>query len=349
VTVQPPENEGLSARECKATLYWGTQELVVADHAEQIDLDLFGADLKTAGPVAAFQVKKANDTCCVSYQIYSLKRPPELLRTLTGGSTFTASDKDLDGRIEIWTDDSAAVNGLDGLLVSEMNYPPAYVLRFEKTGVLDATREFREYFDDIVEHIRGQIKLDSLREFKLSDGRLHANLSSDFSQLHRLKIVKIQILEIVWAYLYSGREQEAWRNLAEMWPAGDVERIRSAITNARANGVLAQIDGVSSGGLATRKRKVWVYKQSEVTPAQPIYLWWPAPISPVDSSMLDHEFAVDLVIDSAGKVSSAVPVGERGSSAADIVSVVKAWKFIPGMKNGHSVASHLRLITSLKR
>jgi hypothetical protein len=349
VTVQPAKNEGLSARECEATLYWGTQKLVVADHAAQIDLDLFGVDLKTVGPVAAFQIKKADDACCVNYQIYSLKRPPQLLRTITGGSIFTASDKDLDGRIEIWTDDSAAVNGLDGLLVSEMDCPPVYVLRFEKGSLLDATSEFQKYFDDIVGHIRDEIKPDSLHEFKLSDGRLHADLSSDFSRLHRLRLVKIQILEIVWAYLYSGREQEAWRNLAEMWPVGDVERIRLAITNARANGILAEIDGVSTSSSATRKRKVWVYKQSEVTPAQPIYLWWPASASLVGSSMLDHEFTVDLVIDSAGKVSSAVPAEKHGAVDAGIMSAIKAWKFIPGMKNGHSVASRLRLITSLKR
>jgi hypothetical protein len=288
VTVQSAKNEGLSVRECEATLHWGTQKLVVAEQAAQIDLDLFGVELKTVGPVAAFQIRKANDACCVSYQIYSLERPPRLLRTITGGSIFTASDKNLDGRIEIWTDDSATVNGLDGLLASEMDYPPAYVLRFEKGRVLDATSEFQKYFDDIVRHIRDEIEPDSLHEFKLSDGRLHADLSSDFSRLHRLRVVKIQILEIVWAYLYSGREQEAWRNLAEMWPAGDVERIRLAVTNARESGILAQIDGVSTSSVLARIRRVWVYEQSEVTPAQPIYLWSPAPASLVGSSLLDH-------------------------------------------------------------
>jgi hypothetical protein len=56
------------------------------------------------------------------------------------------------------------------------------------------------------------------------------------ARLPRLRKVKIQVLEIVWAYLYSGREKEAWRALADMWPIADVERIRSEIIAARAPG-----------------------------------------------------------------------------------------------------------------
>src|ERR1700722_17287800 len=45
VKVESAKNEGLSSRECRATLQWGSQNLVVADNAAQIDLDLFGVDL----------------------------------------------------------------------------------------------------------------------------------------------------------------------------------------------------------------------------------------------------------------------------------------------------------------
>lgn len=349
VTVQSGKNEGLSERECEATLHWETKKLVVAEHAAQIDLDMFGVDLKTDGPVAAFQIKKTNDECCVSYQIYSLARPPRLLRTITGGSSFAASDRDLDGRIEIWTDDTAAVDGLDGLLAAEMKYPPTYVLRFEKGKLLDSSSEFRDYFDDIVKRVQGEIKPDFLDEFKRSDGRLRGDLSSDPSRLHRLRVVKIQILEIVWAYLYSGREQEAWHSLTEMWPAGDVERIHLAVTKARASGMLAHIDGVSTDSAGARKKEASIYNQSEVTPAQPIYLWRSPPAGPAGGIPLDTEVVLDLVIDSAGKVSSVKPVGGRGTADATLMSAAKDWKFIPGMRNGHSVASRLRLITSVKR
>jgi hypothetical protein len=45
--------------------------------------------------------------------------------------------------------------------------------------------------------------------------------------------VKAKVLEIVWAYVYSGREQQAWRSLTEMWPVTDADRIPTAILNAR--------------------------------------------------------------------------------------------------------------------
>jgi len=43
-------------------------------------------------------------------------------------------------------------------------------------------------------------------------------------------------------------EQEAWRSLADMWPALDVDRIRAAILNARARGIRAQVDGFVVNG-----------------------------------------------------------------------------------------------------
>jgi hypothetical protein len=347
VTVQAGKKGGLSARKCEAALQWKTEHLVVAEQAAQIDLDLFGVDLKTNGPVAAFQIKKTADECCASYQIYSLESPPRLLRTITGGGSYFASDRDLDGRIEIWTDDAAAVNGLDGLLSIEMDYPPTYVLRFEHGKMIDSSSEFQDYFDDIIRRVRDEIKPELLQEFKLSDGRLRTDLSSDLARLHRLRLVKIQVLEIVWAYLYSGREQEAWRNLTAMWPAGDLERIRLVVANARARGILRQIDGVSKRRGRARKNEARIYNETEVTPAQAIYLWRFPPLNPTDHYISNAEAILDLGIDSAGKVFSAEAVW--GATDAGLMSAVKGWKFIPGMKDGHSVASRLRLITSLKR
>jgi len=61
--------------------------------------------------------------------------------------------------------------------------------------------------------------------------------------MHRLRLTKIKVLEIVWAYLYSGREQEAWQALTDMWPTSDFERVRAALTSARASGIPGQLDG----------------------------------------------------------------------------------------------------------
>ena len=47
-----------------------------------------------------------------------------------------------------------------------------------------------------------------------------------------------KVLTIVFANLYGGREQEAWKELDEMWPPTDKERIRKVILQKRAEGIL---------------------------------------------------------------------------------------------------------------
>ena len=156
VTVQPGKNGDMALRVCDASLNWETQKLTVAEHAAQIDLDLFGVDLESGLPVAGFQVKHTNADCCVSYQLYSLASPPHLIKTIKRGSFFTAADRDLDGRIEFWTDDAAAVDGLDGVYATEIDYLPTYVLRFDHGRILDSSAAFQGYFDEIVKSVRAK-------------------------------------------------------------------------------------------------------------------------------------------------------------------------------------------------
>jgi hypothetical protein len=54
------------------------------------------------------------------------------------------------------------------------------------------------------------------------------------------------ILKVVLSYLYSGREQQAWRELNEMWPASDVQRIKNLILKTRGDGVLSEIGALDS-------------------------------------------------------------------------------------------------------
>ena len=58
-----------------------------------------------------------------------------------------------------------------------------------------------------------------------SDERLHLIAVTTDTE-GRLTDLRMAILEIVLAYLYSDRPAEAWRTLDAMWPAGDRERIR---------------------------------------------------------------------------------------------------------------------------
>ncbi len=367
VRVGPVRNEELEARVCEAALSWGEQNLAVADAASQADIDVFGVDLGMGAPVVALQVKKTKAACCMEYKIYSLRAPPVLLRTLTGGDFFSAADTDLDGRIEIWTDDAAAVEGLDNLRLGDLDFAPPIVLRFVRGRLLDASSEFQPYYDQKIADVRAKLIPQDLADFKNSDGKLVSAASIPAVRLIQLRKVKLKALEIVWSYLYSGREQEAWRSLAEMWPTADLDRIRAALSNARARGILSQVEGMSTPVRAGRENHAKIFDgtvvviatpgvtpknvkpKQEITPPRAILMERPPPVTAVEIELAQTESSLKLVIDSAGKVRSVEVVGDVQAVDEGLLKSTSNWKFIPAFSEGQAVASQIFLGVSLKR
>lgn len=358
VHVGPARNGELATRACAAKLSWEKQELVVATGASQLDVDAFGVDLGDGVPVAAFQIKKLNTDCCMEYQIYSLEKPPRLLHTITGGDFFSASDLDLDGSVEIWTNDAAAVNGFENLALSELDSAPIVVFRFAHGQLLDVSAEFQPHFDAEIARIRAGIHPLELEDFKDSDGKLASTPSISAQRLHHLRLVKIKVLEIVWGYLYSGRDQDAWRSLAEMWPPADIARIRAELVNARTRGVQSQADGTSAGPPRGKKKHAQIFdavsrsgpeRKLAVIPPRAILLERP-PVSEIQHQGLpESEVLLELVLDASGKVRSAEPAGRVKWVAPDLTNAALTWKFIPAFKDGRPVASRLRLAVSLRQ
>jgi hypothetical protein len=89
--------------------------------------------LGLGSPVVALEVKRSSADPLMEYDIYSLKEPPQKLRTITGGDFFRAAATDLNGRIEIWTADAGAIDNFENLPLSTFDFAPMIVLRFEKT------------------------------------------------------------------------------------------------------------------------------------------------------------------------------------------------------------------------
>ena len=165
--------------------------------------------------------------------------------------------------------------------------------------------------------------------------------------------MKIKVLEIVWEYLYSGRESQAWTSLAEMWPDDDLPRIRTAIVNARTHGILSQVAGVS----AVKKTKpVRIFDaitlssagKAEVTPPEPILLRRPPPQENSSQAALPSELLLELIIDAAGKVRSAEATGKMKMDATLLLATA-GWKFIPALNAGRPVACRTRLAVSLRQ
>jgi hypothetical protein len=375
VSVGPQKSGGFAAHACEARLEWDAQSLVAASGSWQVDVDALGIDLGLAAPVVAFQTKSTDLDGFMQYEIYSLKKPPQRLRVITGGDWYTAADTDLDGRVEIWTGDAKAVNGFDGILLNAFDFAPPLVLRFEKKRLVDVSAEFRPEYDRRIAALRAQLDARQLSSFKGSDGRLETLYPPTPEELARLRTTKIKVLEIVWCYLYSGREQDAWSALADMWPAADLQRIRAALQNARSQGIRREVDGVSSGLPAHFKYKkvtifyppsqagsgpnplAWAYAPGMSGPGQPdrtfaadtfpVSILMHRPVPQEGSGVsLRTEVPVELVIDSAGKVRSAKAIANPDD---DLVQATAGWKFVPALRNGDPVATHLRMgITPLQ-
>ena len=245
VSVGPVKKAGFAARVCQAKLTWDNQTLV-SPEASQADIDVMGADMGLGSLVVAFQIKKQEDDPFMTYEIYSLSKPPKLLRTITGGDFFSAADTRLDGSaIEIWTTDAGAFDGFDNIPLRLFDFAPTVALRFEQRRLVDVSSEFQPHFDSQIASLRSQLTVQQLGDFKKSDGILASPIPSSKEGVRDLLATKIKILEIVSCYLYSGRDQDAWNALAAMWPPADADRIRAALLNARSLGLRKQVDDVS--------------------------------------------------------------------------------------------------------
>jgi len=164
-------------------------------------------------------------------------------------------------------------------------------------------------------------------------------------------------LLLVWGYLYSGRESQAWSSLSDMWPTTDIPRIRAVLADARNHGILTQVRGVSSAHAAKKEKHARIFnvethsssEKTEVTPPEPILLRRPPPpeISNETSSL--PELLLELTIDAAGKVRSVELTGRTKSIDAALLQSTTGWKFIPALNAGRPVASRTRLAVSLRQ
>ncbi len=368
---------GFSTRSCEAVLAWNKKEIVAAEDAWMVDIDVLGADLGFGTPVVAFQVMKREIDPGMTYEVYSLDEPPRLLRTITGGDFYRAADANLDGSIEIWTRDAQTLDHFEGIPPSDYDFLPTVVLRIEKQRLIDASAEFQPYYDGQIDEIGRQLSPSLLTGFKNSDGKLDVIPPEQLKNLHDLLTTKIHVLEIVWAYLYSGRDEKAWNTLRQMWPAEDFDRIRSAIDHARTNGIRIQVQETTPPPLPSQKKKhARVYdlqlqtkmnatltkstpsssmsQPSEVTSSSFPGVTMPEIMSvDIPAPDAEHPFPrdgvlMDLTIDAAGKVYEAkiVKAEDHGPIGDALMSASAHWKFVPAMEHGKAMASHIFLTVS---
>jgi hypothetical protein len=285
----------------------------------------------------------------------------------------------LEGRNEVWADDAGAVDGFENLPLSSFDFLPTVALRFENRQLTDVSSEFQPHYDRQIAQIKSQLDARSLNEFKSTDGQLSSVAPQLLADLHEIVGTKIAVLEIVWAYLYSGREQEAWNTLADMWPPADFSRIHGAIQNAHAHGISREVDAVSKPPAMPWKSHVVVYDmftepktavntsatsvsdalQDRAIPENdakeqsrssgdslPKAIYLGIPLTGKSQQVVpDSQILLNLVIDAAGKVHSAELINktDRGPIGDTVINASVTWNFIPGFRSGGPVASRIRI------
>jgi hypothetical protein len=382
VRVDAVKSGGFATRACEAVLRWGNEQAAVVQTAAQVDIDVLGADLGFGVPVVAFIVRPAPDDPRSNYEIWSIERKPRHLLTLTGEDSYRAVDAEFNGQVAIWTTDAAAMDGLDRNDADSVS-PPLVALRIERGRLVDVSARYRTQYDREIATLRSRLTSEELAEFRNSDGQLN---SVSLPERARMRKTKATVLEIVWAYLYSGRPERAWAELNRAWPAPDVARVKAAMLAARARGIEAQVAKVASAtpppkwlepaplyqylkpsgaqdqsggrlmygapGVSGSEGPVLV--KDEESPQlyaadkepKAILLWRPPP-SAAEQELAQGDETLLLTIDAAGKVEAARMLAPGNDP--ELLQAAKDWKFIPALLDEKPVAYQLKMDVRLLR
>jgi hypothetical protein len=218
---------GISA--CQAQVFSSQGPVFQAtDHAMSID-DVSGKDINGDGkPDVVFEGYSGEAHCCWTYWVVSLGDRPGLLKEVHN-QTATSFRETTDGHIDFWTGDGA-FDDFDCLSHAETVFPTVF-LRLQGRELKDVGAEHWDDYVNQVAQARKNLTADESRQFReaknqdeLCEGNPRATIP--------------KVLTIVFADLYGGREEEAWKALDAMWPAADKGRIRQLILQKRKEGIL---------------------------------------------------------------------------------------------------------------
>ncbi len=193
-------------------------------------LQVTGKDINGDGQLdAVLEGFSGGAHCCWTYSIVSLGKPVGLLREFKNRRPATFEDIANDGKIEIVTRDGA-FDEFDDLMHPFSPFP-LLVLRLAGRRLIEVNAEFSPLYKQEIAEARNKLTPQKIERFRLA-------------QLSDLEYqeTKSWVLAIVLAYLYGGREEEAWKALDELWPPTDEERIHEDILYKYSRGFRWNLD-----------------------------------------------------------------------------------------------------------
>ena len=216
---------------CRASVISPAGKVIFqADEAGMELNKITGKDLNGDGqPDAVFEGYSGGAHCCWTYWIVSLGGKPGLIQKIENEAAVSFQDINKDGRIEIRTYDGA-FDYFDSMAHAYTPFPTV-IFRLEGRKLKDVGSECKDVYDREITKARSKLDPSALARFRTAKNIKDSEFDETIPH----------VLTIVFAYLYSGREQAAWQALKEMWPADDVPRIRKKIIETRANGILKKV------------------------------------------------------------------------------------------------------------
>ena len=189
--------------------------------------------------------------CAALYVIQS--QPPRLLGIIKGCEGLRIADPSHNGHPAIEAHDSFDLPET-GCHTCEPNVP--VYLRFENGKLKDVSRDFITEYDHAIDGMRRQLRpkhiqalqaartmseIAFLPGFKTADEAEmnHEQFDEMAGQAHEY------VIRMTFYYLVSGRPEQAWQTLDEMWPLWDRPRIKNEILErlkrSRADGILKYV------------------------------------------------------------------------------------------------------------
>lgn len=221
---------------CRASITSPKGKVTIAAKDWALTVDkISGTDINGDGkPELVIAGFSGGERCCFTYTIVELGTAAQVLRTIASNTALTF-EKQEDGSVLIKGADSS----LDYFLVPHsMAVIPQVYLKMQGDTLQDVSSKFQPQYDKLIDDAKSQLTPADLEKFRQS--RYNDKMFTD-----QLPTVR-RVLTIIVNYLYSGREEQAWKTLDELWPASDEGRVKNLILERRSRGLLKQLNGSST-------------------------------------------------------------------------------------------------------
>jgi hypothetical protein len=219
-----------AADTCRAELIDSRNKAVFSASDSAFSLILADKDVNGDGiPDIVFEGYSGGAHCCWTYYVVSLGETPGLIRKFKNEVAARFFSNPVTGQIEIATGDGA----FDSFALSHAESPfPEVHLRLEGKSLVDISNTHVLEYNREIREAKMQLDPKAISQFRsvtAPDDLIEGDLNRQTVSI---------VLQIVFAYLYSGRKALAHQAVREMWPAFDQQRVWKLTLDTRREGIL---------------------------------------------------------------------------------------------------------------